>query len=207
MYIPQHFAQQDRGILAELIQANSFGTLVTPGEDKLLASHLPFLLELEDTGQEESGLVLRGHFARANSHWTQVENCESLIIFQGPHCYISPNWYKSPNVPTWNYAAVHVHGSVELLTEKEDILDIVLELSDTHERQLADPWIPDYDEALLNAIVGFRFVISDIQGKYKLSQNKTVADREGAIEALRNSGSENEMAIAGLMEQTLAASQ
>ena len=198
MYIPQHFAQQDRGILAELIQANSFGTLVTQGEDGLVASHLPFLLEQEDTG-----LVLRGHFARANSHWTQVENCESLIIFQGPHCYISPNWYKSPNVPTWNYAAVHVYGSVELLTDKEDILDIVLELSDTHERDLPDPWIPDYDEALLNAIIGFRFVISDIQGKYKLSQNKTVADRKGAIEALQLSGTENEMAIAGLMEQTL----
>jgi transcriptional regulator len=198
MYVPEHFSQADVEILAALISKNSFGTIITQGVDGLVASHLPFLVE-----QQDSGLALKGHFARANNHWSQVENTESLVIFQGPHCYISPNWYESRNVPTWNYAAVHVYGTAELVTDKNAIQDIVLELSDTHERPLPDPWIPDYDEAMLNAIIGFRFNVSRIQGKYKLSQNKSEADRQGAIDALQSAGSENELAIASLMQQTL----
>ena len=198
MYAPRAFRETSRERLYGLIEAHNFGLLITGGSSQPQVTHLPFLLR-------RNPARLLAHFARANLHWRDISPGDRVLCtFQGPHAYISPGWYeRQDTVLTWNYAAVHVYGRIELLTGKEDIQDIVLELSDTHERQLADPWIPDYYEALLNAIIGFRFLISDIQGKYKLSQNKTAADREGAIEALRESGSENEIAIAALMEQTL----
>ena len=197
MYVPEHFKLSSTQAQLELIRAYSFATLVTSGSDGLVATHLPVLAESSDTD-----ITLRGHFARANSHWQQLGEGESLFIFQGPHCYISPNWYVSPQVPTWNYQSIHAYGRIELVENKDDLHQIVLDLSDYHEQNLEDPWIPDYDEQMLNAIVGFRCTISRLEAKEKLSQNKSAADRQGAISALRASGSENELAISDAMENT-----
>ena len=198
MYIPEHFAGPSDKEALGFVSQYSFGTITSSGPNGLNATHLPFLVDAHD-GKP----CLLGHFARANDHWSYVSQHDTMIVFSGPHCYISPTWYASPNVPTWNYAAVHVYGNVEILDDNDSKHRIVLELTDFYERTLPDPWIPDYHESMLDAIVGFRFNITGIEAKQKLSQNKTVADRKGAIEALINSGSDNETAIAQLMEQSL----
>ena len=198
MYIPEHFSGSSEQDALELVRQYSFGTITSSGPDGLNATHLPFLVD-----EHEGRPCLLGHFARANDHWSYIAQHDTTIVFFGPHCYISPTWYASPNVPTWNYAAVHVYGNVEILDDNDSKHRIVLELSDFNEQDLPDPWIPDYNESMLDAIVGFRFNISRIQAKQKLSQNKSVADRKGAIEALVNLGSDNETAIARLMKQSL----
>lgn len=198
MYVPSYFCPPDQQALINLIRNNSFGVMITPTDSGQVATHLPFLLE-----QNDSGFFLKGHFAKANNHWQKIADKESLIIFQGAHCYISPNWYASPQVPTWNYTAAHIYGTTEILNARDDKHNIVLELSDIHEKTLPDPWIPDYDDALLDAIVGFKFVVSRAEGKYKLSQNKTEQDRRSAIKTLQSASSENEQAIAKLMHETL----
>ncbi len=198
MYIPQHFAGPSEKEALELIRQTSFGTITSAGPDGLNATHLPFLVD-----EYEGESCLMGHFARANDHWSYISRHDAMIVFAGPDCYISPTWYVSPNVPTWNYVAVHVYGNVQILDDNDSKHRIVLELSDVQERKLPNPWIPDYDESMLNAIVGFRFHISRIQVKQKLSQNKSAADRNSAVDALLSSGSENQIAIAKLMKQSL----
>ena len=194
MYVPEHFQQTNSDILIRLISDYSFGLLVTASNDDLVATHLPFLVE-----QPDEQIILTGHMARANPHWQLLGESRSMAVFQGPHAYISPTWYHSPSVPTWNYAAVHVYGTVSLVTEPETLHSIVQELSDKYERYRADPWIPDYDDRMLNAIVGFRMTVDDIQGKYKMSQNKSKADRHGVIDRLRQGNTEDEAAVADIM--------
>jgi transcriptional regulator len=202
MYIPEHFAGSTEKEALDFVSQYGFGTIMSSGPSGLNATHLPFLVD-----QHKGKPCLLGHFARANDHWSYISRHDTMIVFSGPHCYISPSWYASPNVPTWNYMAAHVYGNVEILDDHDFKHRIVLELSDYYERNLSDPWIPDYNESMLDAIVGFRFNISRIEAKQKLSQNKSVADRKGAIEALRKSGSDNESAIADLMEQSLSSQE
>lgn len=201
MYVPSHFSFADSADLLTLIRQYNFGLLTTPQHEAIDATHLPVLVS---EFQEKPCLL--GHFAKANAHWRSAENRQSLFVFQGPHCYISPNWYVNPNVPTWNYVAVHVYGTVELLNDAEATHQIVLDLSDQHEMNLADPWVPDYDESMLNAIISFRFHIDKIDAKQKLSQNKSPQDRVSAIAELKRQGSENEVAVAELMEASLSVS-
>jgi len=112
-----------------------------------------------------------------------------LVTFQGPHEYISPTWYNSPGVPTWNYQTVHVYGKPELVTEKEKLRSIVNELTRVHESSLKEPWEPEYKDSLLNIIVGIEIKITDIQCKYKLSQNRSDRDRMQVAKELKNRGS------------------
>src|SRR5688500_13870647 len=117
MYIPKAFAETNQAKLFEFIRANSFGILFSQHQGQAWATHLPFLLEAE--GEK---LVLWGHFARANPHWQEIEG-EILVVFPGPHAYISPAWYESPNVvPTWNYVAVHAYGTLTLIHETDRLL-------------------------------------------------------------------------------------
>ena len=199
MYIPKHFNAGGEHEIAEFVERYSFGTLITPAPSGIQITHLPFLVD-----KDADDLVLRGHFARANPHASLAGETDSVAIFHGPHCYISPNWYASRQVPTWNYAVLHCHGGITMSDDHATIHDIVLELSDQHELNLDDPWIPDYDDAMLNAIVGFEMTVKRTEFKHKLSQNKSVEDRRSAIDALRASGYEDEQAIADLMERTLA---
>ena len=196
MYIPSAFRADDRAALYELIERHGFGTLVTVLDGAPFATHLPFVL---DRGRG----VLLGHVARANPHWRAFDGAaEALVIFQGPHAYVSPSWYATaPAVPTWNYAAVHVYGVPRLLDEAE-LRDLLDRLVSRYEAGRERPWTmdlpPDYLRKMLQAIIGFEVPIERIEGKFKLNQNRSSEDRAGVIAALSAGGAE-ERALAEFM--------
>ena len=127
--------------------------------------------------------------AKNNPQWEEIEGKEVLVIFQGPHDYISPSWYETPGVPTWNYQAVHVYGRAELITEACKLKSIVNEFARMFESSSESPWVPEYKESILNAIIGIEIKISEVQCKYKLSQNRPEKDRRQVIEQLSKRGS------------------
>lgn len=201
MYIPAHFRVDSLDTLHRLIQENSFGTLVTVWEGTPFASHVPFLLDAE---RGEKG-VLRGHLARANSQWKSfAEGQEALVIFQGPHAYISPAWYTThPSVPTWNYTAVHAYGVPRLL----DAPELFATLRDSvaaFENGRENPWLfesltEEYVQQMIRGIVGFEMPITRLEGKFKLNQNRSEADRESVVAALEQSGDPMSVALAAQM--------
>jgi transcriptional regulator len=213
MYIPAAFREERLDAIYDLIRQHSFGTLVSHTPDGLFATHLPFLL---DTERGERG-VLRAHMARANPHWRSfvggvdgaatVDGGEALVLFQGPHSYISPSWYETERaVPTWNYAAVHAYGRPRLIEEPAALRRLVDATVDAYERRLERPWtterVPDdYVAGMLAGIVGFELEITRLEGKLKMSQNRPPADRQGAIAGLRRQGDSASDAVASLMER------
>jgi transcriptional regulator len=195
MYIPTAFRADDRAALYDLIERHGFGTLVTVLDGVPFATHLPFLLD-RDRG------VLLGHVARANPHARALAGAEALVIFQGPHAYVSPSWYATaPAVPTWNYAAVHVYGTAGLLDEPR-LTDLLERLVGQYESGRERPWtmdLPaDYLQKMLRGIVGFEVPLDRVEGKFKLSQNRPAEDRAGVIAALSAGGAE-ERALAEFM--------
>lgn len=193
MYIPKHFNENDAEKLAAFIDEYAFGVLVTVSEGRPFASHIPFLYE------RESGRLL-GHVARANPQWRHFsDGADVMVLFQGPHAYISPSWYLAPGVPTWNYAVAHVYGSARALDDPSGIKDIVERLTEKYERNNRPPWMPAYDQGRLQAIVGIQIRIKEVQGKFKLSQNRSAADRAAVVSRLEATGSENDAALARLM--------
>ncbi|NOQ81242.1 MAG: FMN-binding negative transcriptional regulator [Methylophaga sp.] len=182
MYIPSHFEVTDREEVYRFIRANSFGQLISSVEGRAFSSHLPFLLSTD-------GQSLVCHVAKSNPQWQSIENQEVLLTFQGPHDYISPSWYHSPGVPTWNYQAVNVYGKASLVTDSDKLASIVKELSDTHEASLETPWQAKYKESVLNIIIGIEIQITELQCKYKLSQNRPEIDQQQIIKKLKKSGS------------------
>ena len=188
MYTPSHFKQEDLAAIHELIERVGFASIVTVTADGLTATHAPVLF---DPSRGEHG-VLRGHIARANAQWKSSLPAQvAMAIFAGPNSYVSPNWYASKRehgrvVPTWNYVAVHAHGPIEFSEDRDLLLDIVTCLTDKHERDSEHPWKvsdapADYIEAMLKAIIAFELRITRIEASWKLSQNKTDADRVGVI--------------------------
>jgi len=203
MYLPKPFAVEDETQTFDFIEQNNFGILVTNIKRTTNANHVPFLLDREKR-------QLLGHFAKSNNQWRELEaNKNVLVIFQGPHAYISPSWYVSENlVPTWNFAAVHVYGEAEIVQSKDETFGIVESLSKKHESGFDRPWQSasmnqEVLQSMLGAIVGFKINIMQIQAKAKLSQNRSEKDQAGAIDALRKQGSEQELAIATLMQTEL----
>jgi transcriptional regulator len=198
IYIPRHFREDDTARLHHLIRTNSFGTLLSTQQDQIQVSHLPFLLDADRN-------VLRAHVARANPHWqTLTPDREVVAVFQGPHHYVSPDWYANhPSVPTWNYAVVHVHGRPKIIEDRAALTALMRDLVDEHESGMANPWqmaLPvDYLEKMLDAIVGFEIGITRMDGKFKLSQNRPPADRPLVITALESLGNDNARGVAGLM--------
>lgn len=182
MYIPQHFEVIEKEEMLAFIKVNAFGQLITNVEGRLFSSHIPFLV-----GSDGHSLIC--HVAKGNPQWESIKEQEVLVTFQGPHDYISPSCYGSSGVPTWNYQAVHVYGRAKLITEKEELKNIVNELTKKHESSLSKPWKPEYKESLLGAIVGIEIDINEIQGKYKLSQNRPEIDRKQVINELESIGS------------------
>ncbi len=188
MYLPAHFRENDIGTLQQFIQEYSFGILVTQHEETPVANHLPFLL---DTGRGSQG-VLRAHMARGNAQWRMLnETKEALVIFQGPHTYVSPSWYRDDiekNVPTWNYAAVHAYGMPRLIEDSTELLRLLQASVDQHEAQFSSPWHlemqDEYLQQKLKAIVGFEIEITRLEGKFKLSQNRSMDDQQRVIAAL-----------------------
>ena len=185
-----------------LMRARPFAALVSAGSAGLYANHLPTVLK--DDGPYG---IIECHLARANPHCRDLAGGnEALMIFQGAEGYVTPNWYPSKAVhgkvvPTWNYAVVHAYGRPEVMKDKDWLLRHVTELTTQQERNEAKPWAlsdaPDaYIEAMLRGIVGFRFAITRLEGKWKMSQNREVQDREGVVKGLstRAAGDDLEMA-------------
>lgn len=195
MYVPGHFAESDAAKLSRLIDENGFGLLVTVAEGKPMGSHVPFLYERERN-------VLLAHVARANPQWRHFSgDADVMVVFQGPHAYISPSWYRAPGVPTWNYAVAHVYGRARALEDAAALKGIVEKLTAKYESHYEQPWTPAYDPRMLNAIVGIEVAITEVQGKFKLSQNRPAADRAAVIERLDSSRSEADRAVAALMKE------
>jgi transcriptional regulator len=205
MYLPGHFAERDLTKLHEFIEQHSFGLLVSQVDGLPFASHLPFLLER--TAGPQGTLV--GHMARANPQWREADGQTALVIFSGPHAYISPTWYEAEHlVPTWNYAAVHAYGRVQIIEDESALLEIVQKAVAVFEQAMPQPWSFDGSEAfverLLMQIVGFRIEVEKIEGKWKLNQNHPVERRKKVVRALREQGGENAEAVAAMMQAMLS---
>ena len=182
MYIPRHFEVTDDDEIFAFIEANAFGQIISSLQGKLFSTHIPFLLSSDKQ-------KLMGHLAKQNPQHSDMDKKEVLVTLQGPHAYISPSWYKSPGVPTWNYQAVHIYGMCEVFDDHEKIKTIVDALTRKYESSFQNPWQPDYRAPMLGAIVGIEVTIKEIQCKYKLSQNRPAEDRGQVIEQLENTGS------------------
>lgn len=199
MYMPKHFEETRVEALHGLIRAYPFATLVTHAAAELTANHLPF--ELVDG-------VLHGHVARGNE-LVQLDGAEVLLVFQGPDGYISPNWYPSKHetgreVPTWNYAVVHVHGRLRVIDDATWLRRLLETLTDHHEADQPQPWKisdapDDHIEKSLRAIVGLEITIERIDGKFKLSQNHPARNRAGVIAGLHERDNDGDAELATLM--------
>jgi len=187
----------DVATLYQFMRSHNFATLITTAEGQMTATHLPFLVDAE------SGL-LRAHLARANQQWRHFDGREALVIFQGPHAYISPTWYEvHPSVPTWNYTAVHVYGVPRIVSDDAQVHRMLRDLVSQHEHGRRPEWqmdLPqDYMNKMVQAIVGFELPISRVEGKFKLSQNHSEADVDGVIATLAASPVEDDRSTGALM--------
>ena len=210
MYNPVVFQETHMEVLEAATAAHPLAALVTTGSDGLGVSHVPLLY------QPAPGLagVLRGHLARANPQWeTYVPNSEALAIFSGPEHYISPGWYVSTKetgkaVPTWNYVTVHVRGTLTFTTDPGWLWENVRALTDAHETSLAEPWRvedapPEFIERMLGAIVGVELAVTRIEGKWKLSQNRTLRDRAAAVAGLEGLATPEALRMARLVKEAM----
>lgn len=183
MYIPEAFAVEDHEKAFEFIRENPFGQLVSKVEGRLFISHIPFYVD-------EEREVLVGHLARKNPQWNEIQGQDVLVSFAGPNGYVSPTWYNSPGVPTWNYQAVHVYGTTRHITDYQRLRDIIEKLVYQFEKSTdsADILNEDNQKVLLKAIVGLEIEISEIQCKFKLSQNRSDEDQRQVIEQFKGQG-------------------
>lgn len=206
MYTPKFNQVTDRAILLEAMRAYSFAILFSTSSEpdhtaSAVATHLPLVVK------DEAGHgVIEGHFARANRHWQLLAGREVLIVFPGPHSYVSPSLYaESLSVPTWNYIAIHAYGTVQLV-EDEHEKDLLLQgLIAQHEPAYAEQWrgLPDgFRRTMLAAIVGFRVPIARIEGKFKLSQNRPEPDRR-RVHAAHAAGTADQQALASWMARLI----
>jgi len=209
MYIPASFKESQPDRLHDLIRKHPLGLLVTHGDNGLEASPVPFLI-YPDEGRQG---VLRAHLAKANPHWKSMTGqTECLVIFQGPEGYVTPSWYPSKAnnhkvVPTWNYATVQIRGIPRVT---EDIAWLRRQLDDltaSHENLRSEPWSVsdapmDYIAAQMKAIVGIEIPISNIEGKWKMSQNRDAADRHGVIHGMRSDADPHQnLSVAELIDR------
>lgn len=179
-----------------LMEAHPLATVITAPDGLPFASHLPLMVKRGDK------TVLIGHMAKANEQWRHFEQQDqTLIIFHGPGAYISPSLYHSPGVPTWNYAAIHIHGKPTPIMDADQLKAILDELTAKHEQLQPTPWRPDYPPRLLEMIVGFEMEIERIEGKYKLSQNRPEVERLNIIQTLSTTDSATARGVAQLMQK------
>jgi transcriptional regulator len=190
MYVPAHFAEDRISLLHDAIRASGLATLVTLTDDGLIASHVPFLLNPEPAPYG----TLIGHLARPNPQARGAIG-EAMAIFLGPDAYITPSYYETKRetgkvVPTWNYIAIHAYGTLRFVDDRTELLDLVTQLTNRHERERAAPWAvsdapADFTSGMLNGIVGIELTITRLQGKWKMSQNRPERDRAGVVKGLR----------------------
>ena len=194
MYIPPAFKEEDVGRQHELIRTNPFGLLISSDAEGLHASLLPFHLE----NNAESRGCLQGHLAKANRHLQALDGQQVLVVFQGPDAYVTPSWYASKAehgkvVPTWNYVMVQVRGTARTIDDPQWLRDHVTRLTRDHEEARSKAWAvsdapPTFIDALLRGIVGIEIDIQTIEGKWKVSQNRSIEDRAGVVTGLASSG-------------------
>lgn len=209
MYAPAHFLQDDPAALRELIRLHPLATVIRHDADGLCADHIPLLHEPGAAGPSDALGELVGHVARQNPLWQVPAEQELLLVFQGPSAYISPNWYASKAdggkvVPTWNYAVVHAHCTLQATHRPEEVLDIIGRLTDHHEASQPHPWrVSDapiaFTERLLDHIVGIRLKVHRWQGKWKVSQNQPVSNQRSVVQGLIEAGSDAQRQVAGLV--------
>lgn len=195
MFVPKAFRLDDRQQIAAVIEANNFGLLVTAAAGAPEASHLPFLYDPAATAAGPQG-TLRAHLARANPQWRDFaklaeEGFEALVIFQGPHSYISPTWYGGgpPTVPTWNYVAVHAYGRPRMIDDAAELRDMLDRMVALHEAEEARPWSTagleeGYMQAMMRGVVAFEIPVTRLEAKAKLSQNRKPAQLAAATAVL-----------------------
>lgn len=202
MHLPQ-FANDDPAAWHALMAAHPLGTWFSAHDGEFRADHVPFLF---DPARGEHGTLL-AHVSRANPVWRHPGR--SLVVFHGPQAYVSPNWYASKQaggkvVPTWNYAVVHVHGQARAVDDRDVLLPLIERLTATHEQGQAHPWkVSDapaaYIDQLLRAIVGIEITVERIEGRWKMSQNRSEADRQGVVAGLGQIDSDEARAVAALV--------
>jgi len=201
MYIPEFNRQEDRSTALSFMRANPFAILVSNADGVPFATHVPVLIE-----EHADQLVVRSHMARANPHWKSMkEGEESLIIFHGPHAYISPSLYEiRESVPTWNYAAVHVYGEPTLFSGEEGLTETLNQMINTFESSYMAQWSEmseEYRSRMMKHIVGFEIKAKRLEAKFKLSQNRTKGEQARIIESLSQNPDSNISGIAELMRQ------
>ena len=200
MYIPKLYREADRAKILEFLRQNDFATLVTHDGEKPVASHL-----LMGIVEEGHSLFIDGHMSRANPHWKTFEqNPEALVIFQGPHTYISPTWYNHVNVPTWNYQSVHLYGKPRIITDYEEAYRLLKRLVDRYESN--SPYqlesLPkDFVEKEIKGIVAFQIDVTKLEANYKLSQNRKDADYANIILQLERRTDDLSHGVADAMRQ------
>jgi len=201
VFIPEHFRVRHDATAIAFMRANPFAILVSSAPEGPFATHVPLIVR-----QVEDKVILRGHVAKANPHWSYLEQQpECLVIFHGPHAYISPtNYATRENVPTWNYGAVHVYGKASVFSAPDELLDVLNELIPLFEPAYAEQWASlsqAYRERMLSHIVGFEIAVAGIEGKFKLSQNRMKEEQEKVIESLSTSSDTVVSGIAQLMRE------
>jgi len=196
MYIPPDF-QVPPARAGEFLGRYGFGAWITPQEGSLVATHLPFLYR----PSEGPWGTLVAHLARANRQWTEIEAPkETLVIFPGPHAYVSPSWYEvHPSVPTWNYAVVHAYGISSLITEESEVRSVLLDLVQKYDPGWAMDLPDDYLSRMIRQIVAFKIRVTRLEGKFKLSQNRPAQDRENVERELARSPDPMAREVAGVM--------
>jgi transcriptional regulator len=202
MYTPKFNQVSDRAMLLEAMRAYSFAIVFGTSTDGTpAATHLPLLVK----DQGEHG-TLEGHFARANQHWQALAGRETLVVFPGPHSYVSPSLYTEElSVPTWNYIAIHACGTLELIEDDSSKQRLVEDLIHIHEPAYLDRWRDMHDgyrRTMLAGIMGFRIPICRIEGKFKLSQNRAEAERIPVRDS-HAAGSDDQRELAGWMDRLL----
>jgi transcriptional regulator len=208
MYIPRHNEEKRVSVMHALIVSQPLGTLVTLGASGLFASHIPMVLENDGS---QFG-ILRGHISRANTQWRDlVPTVDALAIFAGHQHYISPTWYPGTKehgkeVPTWNYVVVHAYGPLQVIQDEHWLLTNVEKLTKIHEAGSPVPWNvsdapEDFIRSQLKGIVGLELPIRRLEGKWKVSQNRTERERKGVIDGLAKLDTPESLAMKASVEE------
>lgn len=206
MYLPKLFEENSLEVMQQLMRDRPLATVVTLSSQGLNANHIP----LHFAAIENSYGVLRGHVARSNSIWSDLQNEEVLAIFHGPESYVSPSWYATKKetgkvVPTWNYAVVHAHGALSVIDDPAWIRTQLEALTDQQEEPHSKPWAVadaphEYAQILLEAVVGIEIKITKLSGKWKVSQNQPPQNQAGVISGLDGLKQPEAVAMADLMK-------
>lgn len=205
MYVPEPFKVDDQREIEAFLERYDFATLVSTVGGGLMATHLPVIVR-----REASGLVVSGHVARANPHWKDLDGeTDALLIFQGPHGYVSPTWYAGgPAVPTWNYGVVHAYGPAHAVDDVAFLEETLEALVRRYEAHRVNGWrmdsLPDgYRGKALSAVMGIRMPVTRLEATFKLGQNRALADRLGTIQGLDREGSVESASLAAFMRRQM----